>query len=101
MYLPKMVVAFDDAEPVEVQCTSRDLLKMEADGVDLNEMKAIEGTYTFVWYALRRLQRTGKLPDGIEVPEDVTDFLDMADISQPDEADPEGNGSAPEATTGS
>lgn len=101
MYLPKVIVAFDDAEPLEVQCTSRDLLKMETDGVDLSEMKAIIGTYTFVWYALRRLERLGKLPDGVKVPKKVEDFLEMADIDQIGNEVDEGNGSAPEATTGS
>lgn len=100
MYLPKTAVTFDDVDPFDVQTTSRDLVAMETDGVDLSNLPPIRGTYTMVWYALRRLERTGKLPAGVEVPDTVDGFLDMADINPQDE-DPEGNGSGQVATPGS
>lgn len=90
MYLPKVTITFDEGEPIVVQCTSRDLLAMETDDVNLSEMKPIVGTYTMAWYALRRLERTGRLAEGVEVPATVAAFLDLADIDNSDE-DPEGN----------
>ena len=99
MQLVPFVVAFDDAEPFEVQPTSRDLVRMEKDGIVLSETSPIVGSYTMAWYALARLERGGKLPAGVKLGT-LDEFMDAADIDAVDE-DPEGNGSAPEATTGS
>lgn len=98
MQFQTFTVAFDDGPTVEVQNTSRDFLRMEEDGVDMAELSPIRGTYTIAWYALRRLERQGKL-DGYKLP-DLEAFLDAADIGVIDD-DPEGKGSAPAPTTGS
>lgn len=98
MQLPKVSIAIDDADPIEAQCTSRDLLAMEKDGIDINTMSSMAGGYTMAWYALKRLHRQGKTTVD---PGTLEEFMDSADINVDDEADPEGNGSAPVATTGS
>ena len=100
MQLVPFIVAFDDAEPFEVQPTSRDLARMEKDGIVLADTTPIIGSYTMAWYALARLDRTGKIPAGVVVGT-LEEFMDSADIDAVDDGDPEGNGSAPEATPGS
>ena len=99
MHFQTFTVAFDDGPDFEVTNNSRDFLRMEEDGIDLNTLSPIRGSYTIAWYALRRLERLDKL-DGFRVPEFET-FIDTADINTVADEDPEGNGSAPEATTGS
>lgn len=98
--LVPMTVEFDGAEPFTVLPKSRDLAKMEQDGVALAETSPIVGSYTLVYYALRRLERAGQLPDGVEVPDSIEAFIDAADLDSIEDGD-EGNGSGPAPSTGS
>ena len=101
MQMMPFVVEFDDAEPFQVQPTSRDLVKLEKDGVDLQAVGNMIGGYTMAYAALQRLDRQGKLPDDVKLPKSLDDFMEAADLVPVVDEDPEGNGSAPEATTGS
>lgn len=101
MQMMPFIVAFDDAEPFEVQPTSRDLVKLEKEGVDINTLSNMVGGYTMAYATLQRIDRQGKLPDGVVLPRSLDEFMDSADLIPVVDSDPEGNGSAPEATTGS
>lgn len=101
MNLVPFVVAFDGADPFEVQPTSRDLVKMEKDGIDLQATTPLVGSYTLAYYALSRLDRQDKLPAGVQVPKSLDAFMDAADIDAVDDGDPEGNGSGQVPTPGS
>lgn len=95
----RFVVAFDDGTKVEAQSSSRDLLRLEKDGIKLDELGAIEGSYLLAWVTLQRLARTGVID--VDVPATADALADVADLEPYDDEDPEGNGSGQEAPTGS
>lgn len=95
--MQKFQVSFDDGFSVLAEVRSRDLVKLEAQGVDLTEIPPMRGSYLLAHAALLRLTRTGVVPEG-RVPATVEELMDVADI-EPEE-DAEGNGSGQAAPTG-
>lgn len=98
---PKFTVTFDDGTVIEAQATSRDMVRLEKNNVNLDELGGATGSYVIAHAVLSRLVKTGKLTDeqAAAVPADPDDLMDLADLDVDDE-DPEGNGSGQVPTPG-
>lgn len=97
------VVEFEDGTTVEVRPKPKDLARAELAGFDFQQSGPIAATYAAAWAALRRLERSGTLPEGVTVPESIDAFLDACDVGQADTgevADDEGEVEGREATSG-
>lgn len=99
MKMPQVTVAFDDGPTITVQPKSRDLLKLEESGVNIEDTPAFSALYRTTFAALQRMERCGALPDGFVLPESAEAFMDVADLEAEDD-DSEGEGSGQAATTG-
>lgn len=92
-----------DGEEYTIQLAQGDYVRAERDGhtfsADMPASHVAMACVTF--HAISRLRRRGEIT--ADLPSDFEDFLDVFDFpdDQPEMDDPEGNGSAPEATTGS
>lgn len=90
---------FDDGTRIDMQSSTRDLLKLEQTGVVFRDLPPFEATYRLAYVTLQRYARLERLPDGFEVPESAEALMDLADIdAQAD--DDEGEASGQEANTG-
>ncbi len=91
---PKFTLTFDDGTVIEAQASSRDMVRIEKDGVNLDEMGGATGSYVIAHAALVRLARTGKLTDehAALVPDTADELMELADLVPADDEDPEGNG---------
>ena len=98
MQMQRFVVVFDDGPSITTQLKSRDLASLERDGVNLDEVPPIRGTYLMAFTALQRMKRQGLID--IELPVDVDALMDVADIDIEEDADVEGEGSGQAAATG-
>lgn len=84
--MQKFLVMFDDGSTVEAQVRSRDLVKLEEAGVDLESVPPMRGSYILAHAALQRMSRMG-LTD-ITVPATAEDLMDCADLEGVEDADP-------------
>jgi hypothetical protein len=88
-----MTVTFDDGTTIKVEPKSRDMVGAEAAGHDFTTGDSpLRGMYATALAALRRMDRAGKLPEGIELPDTVDAFVDVADVDAETDEDPEGKG---------
>lgn len=86
--MEKFLVVFDDGTSVEAEVRSRDLVRLEAAGVDLESVPPMRGSYILAHAALQRMVRSGVT--GVSVPETAEELMDIADLEVPEDADPEG-----------
>jgi hypothetical protein len=93
----RFTVAFDDGRQVEVQGSSRDLLALEKQGVDVTTMKPVEGSYVLAYAALVRAKAKGLID--VDLPDSADELMDCADLAA-SEDDPEGEGSGQGQATG-
>jgi hypothetical protein len=98
MQMQKFTVHFDDGPSIQTQLKSRDLAKLEEEGVDLSETPPIRGTYILAFTALERMKRQGTID--VDLPKDVQGLIDVADIDVDEDPDVEGEGSGQVAVTG-
>lgn len=101
MQFSKITVALDNGDRFEVLPASRDLLKLERDGVDLEHVPSIEATYRVVHAVLLRLERTGAISPSEPIPESWEGLADVADVDSDESNGDQGEASGQEATTGS
>jgi len=94
----KFVVSFDDGRRCEAVSSSRDLLRLERDGINPFDRGNIESSYVIAWATLQRLKRAGVIE--FDVPETAEELMDQADLLPVDDEDPEGNGSGQGPITG-
>jgi hypothetical protein len=86
--IPPMTVTFDDGTEVRVEPKSRDMVGAEAAGYDFTqEGKGITGMYAVGYAVLQRMKRAGDLPEGLELPATLQEFIDGADVDGDDEDD--------------
>lgn len=85
MALPTFLIHLDGQDgPITLTLSSRDGLALERAGIDMDKVKAVEGTYTVLYEGLKRQARLGKL-NGTVVPETLEAFMDSADYEPVDE----------------
>lgn len=96
MQFQKFVVKFDDGREVEAEIKSRDLARLERDGVSVEETPPIQGSYLLAFTAMQRMKRSGRID--FDIPATVEDLMDNADIEVVEDAPGEGSGQA--AVTG-
>lgn len=93
--IPGMTVTFDDGTTVRVEPKQRDMVRAEAAGADFTtEGMVLAKMYAVAFAALQRMGRAGALPDGVELPGSLDEFLDSADLEgdPDDDEDAEGKG---------
>ncbi|MFZ5863020.1 MAG: hypothetical protein ACOYXR_09300 [Nitrospirota bacterium] len=88
--MQKFTVVFDDGATVEAEVRSRDLVRLEEAGIDLEAVPPMRGSYILAHAALQRMARQG-LTD-VAVPETVEALMDVADLEAVEDGDPEGKG---------
>lgn len=98
MEMTEFIVAFDNGDEIKVRPTSRDLLALEREGLDLQAAPQLEATYRIASQALLRLERTKAIAPSAPIPATWEGLAEVADI---DVEDDEGEGSGQVATTGS
>lgn len=100
--MPLIRLGLDGVE-FSIQLAQGDYVRAERDGhtFEKGAPPSHVAMASVTFHALSRLKRKGEIAS--EVPTDFEDFLDGLEFpdDQPEEDDPEGNDSAPEATTGS
>jgi len=93
---PPMIVTFDDGTTVHLAPRPRDLLGAEEAGHNFTAGgNEIATSWAVAYATLRRLERTGALPEGVAVPASYQEFRDTADVDEDEAAtdeDPEGKG---------
>ena len=95
---PKILVDFNDGtEPLVVQTTSRDALRLEREGYALDALPGIEGSYRLAYTCVARLIKSGTLDRGWLSFEEFSENVDFDPV---EDGDPEGKGSVPAPTTG-
>lgn len=93
--MQKFRVEFDDGTVIVGQGKSRDLVRLEADGIDISTLPPLRGTYAVVHTALLRMARTGQTD--YPIPETVEQLMELADVEAVED---QGEGSGQEAPTG-
>lgn len=83
-------VTFENGTTVSVGVKPKDLARAEIGGYDFQTGGPIAGMYASAWAALGRMGRAGDLPDGVEVPDTLDQFLDLCDVEAPTEEEAEG-----------
>lgn len=96
--MQKFTVEFDSGEVIETEVRSRDLVKLEEAGLDLQALPPMRGSYTLAHAALLRMERAGKITPGV-VPATVEGLMDVADIVADEDPD-RGEGSGQVVSTG-
>ncbi len=92
---PPMTVTFDDGTEIYVEPKQRDMVRAEAAGLNFTEAgNAFAKMYAVSFAALQRMGRAGRLPEGLELPATLDEFLDAADVAgdEDEDDDPEGKG---------
>lgn len=100
---PRLLVEFDDGRSVELQAKARDMIAAEASGIYMEPGQGQRSFYVMAFFAMKRMIRTGELPEDFVLPESVDDLLDIADTLpwvEENPADPEGNDSGQTVPTG-
>jgi hypothetical protein len=97
-YFPPTVVVFDDGNRVEIQTSSRDMLALEKEGIDLAGVGNVEGGYIIAHATLKRYERQDRL--GFSVPDTWEGLADCADLEPVEDADVEGKDSGQAPSTG-
>jgi hypothetical protein len=87
-----MTVTFDDGTEVYVEPKQRDMVGAEAAGHDFTSGGGVRGMWAVAFAALQRMSRAGTLPEGVELPNSLQEFLDGADVDAQADEDPEGKG---------
>lgn len=91
--IPPMTVTFDDGTEVRIEPKQRDLVGAEAAGHVFEEGHLpVAGMWAVAYAALQRMGRGGALPEGLELPATLQEFLDGADVEADEDEDPEGKG---------
>ena len=119
MPLAKFQVSFDDADPITVEVRESDMIRIEeydpALAKDMALVKQRQAEYGKDWspitprrgyimcyVALGRMKRTGKLPEGVEVPASLDEFFDVvAHVEGEDPGEPEGKADRQDQPPGS
>lgn len=83
--MQKFTVLFDDGTVVEAQVRSRDLVKLEEAGIDLEAVPPMRGSYLLAHAAMQRMARLGEVSS---CPETVEELMDIADLETDAEPDP-------------
>ncbi len=95
-----LLVTFEDGTEVTVEPRPKDLARAEIAGYDFQESGPIGALYAAAHATLGRMGRAGGLPEGLEVPESLQDFIDAADVEPQREDDAEGEDSGQGPTSG-
>ena len=91
--MQKFTVMFDDGSVVDAEVRSRDLVRLEAAGVDLDSVPPLRGSYILAHAALQRMSRAGQTD--VVVPATVEELMDIADLESAEAVDPKDSGQAP------
>jgi len=84
----EFTVEFDDGSVVTARARTRDLVKVEEAGIDIQTMPPIRGTYVIVHAALQRLARTGQID--VTIPDTYEELMEIADVEAEQVPDAEG-----------
>ena len=89
---PPMTVTFDDGTSIRLEPRPKDLARAELSGFDFQTGGPIVAAYAVAYATLGRLSRSGVLDDKISLPDSLDAFVDVADVDEIENEDPDAEG---------